>query len=142
LDTIPASFKVSLGVALRYVPQLHAADPEQPFPADAHPDPWECHLRRELRSRVTFRESDQGLWHLDADGSNLDEAVAHAGDALVEEASPWFERFSDPTEVLRTLEEDDEDMSGTWGFGRKESPMRDQLRTSVIDHLNSDQPVA
>jgi len=134
-DTIPASFKVSLGVVLRYVPQ-------QPFPSDARPDPAECHLRRELRSRVASPEQDHGLWLLDADGSNLDEAVAHAGDALLEEASPWFERFSDPSEILRTLEEGDEDMSGTWGFGGKGSPLRNQLRTSVLDHLNSDQPVA
>jgi hypothetical protein len=57
---------------------------------------------------------------------------------------PWFERFEHESEIMRTLQRDDE--GETWGFGTKESPQRHVLlgcvelsrnnRKTAIEHLN------
>ena len=47
--------------------------------------------------------------------------------SILRDAIPWFDRFLDPSEVLRLLRQDDEDMGKLWGFGRNPSPMRNYL---------------
>jgi hypothetical protein len=46
---------------------------------------------------------------------------------MTERAFPWFDRFANLEEVLRTLIEDEEQNGGTWGFGAKSAPMRSYL---------------
>jgi hypothetical protein len=64
------------------------------------------------------------VWYVDPSGQNLNEVIEDAKKAIREIGLPWFSRFTDLNEVLRTLHEDSESHEGTWGFGTKTSPMR------------------
>jgi hypothetical protein len=46
---------------------------------------------------------------------------------IVKQAFPWFTRFSDDFEILRTLLEEKEENNGTHGFGASPSPARSYL---------------
>ncbi|TGE34722.1 hypothetical protein E4K67_29300 [Desulfosporosinus fructosivorans] len=54
----------------------------------------------------------------------MDFAIKNVKDELTSCGFPWFERFEDMHEPLRTLLEDDEENNGTWGFGANPSPSR------------------
>ncbi|MEM8984783.1 MAG: hypothetical protein AAGC71_17370, partial [Pseudomonadota bacterium] len=72
----------------------------------------------------------------DADGAYLDKAVDDTRMALARDGMPWFERFSESEEVLRTLLEDNEDMQVLWGFGRNPSPIRHYMTGYVSHHVD------
>jgi hypothetical protein len=76
-----------------------------------------------------------GIWYVDAEGAWLPAVVGDVSEVIAREALPWFKRFGDMNEVLRTLLEDDEDMSIAWGFGRKNSVARDHITAYVAKFL-------
>ena len=55
---------------------------------------------------------------------------------------PWFNRFTDPNEVLRTLQEDFESDEGTFGFGANPSPARHFMTGYVAFSLGKTQLAA
>lgn len=118
----PNSFGVRIGCYFRYIPSmatLEVADGE-PLPIEAH-----CHIRRTLFRTYPSQECERkDVWSVDSAGNCLPETILHLRTALLQEAFPWFQRFSDPHEVLRTLREDREDQSQAFGFGKVLSPTR------------------
>jgi hypothetical protein len=64
------------------------------------------------------------VWYVDPSGQNLKVVIEDAKKVILENGLPWFSRFTDLNEVLRTLQEDSESNEGTSGFGTKTSPMR------------------
>jgi hypothetical protein len=129
------SFHLNLGVYLAAIPSQYGKDVPlrngQPAPAE-----WACHLRRMLGKPIVQRTLESAArpdvgrdnwrwyWIVDGEGTNLGELMDAARAALGSQALPWFARFTDPREVLRTLVEEEDSIPDTWGFGRLGSPSR------------------
>jgi hypothetical protein len=120
----PFSFAVNLGVFLTYVPPQW---PPKQTKGDPTPHEAECHLRGRLVPHISqARNAPEGLWSVDEQGSNLLWCVQDVA-AQAPSAMAWFARFNDKREVLRVLQEEDEDMMKLWGFGRNPSPLRSYM---------------
>ena len=81
---------------------------------------------------------DSGLrpvWSMTHDADEVEDAIHAALRAIREDGLPWFDRFTDPREVLRTFREDEQDMEGTWGFGNPGSPARSELIETAETYL-------
>jgi Domain of unknown function (DUF4304) len=82
------------------------------------PEEWHCHFRRRLRKAIHQPQLEMSDgWYIDEEGYYLESAVHDARMALLHQAIPWFKRYSDYREVLRTLREEDDIGDGTWGMG-------------------------
>jgi hypothetical protein len=64
------------------------------------------------------------IWYVDRSEQNLETVIEDAKRAITEVGLPWFDRFRDAQEVLRTLLEDSVGRDGTHGFGANPSPFR------------------
>jgi hypothetical protein len=87
------------------------------------PREFECHFRRRLLKTIhqpKLKRAD--TWLIGDEGEYLAESIADALTQIRLDGIPWFHRFENENEVLRTLQCDDEE--GTWGFGGKDSPQR------------------
>jgi hypothetical protein len=132
--TTPFSFKVQLGIWLPYVVAWDTTDEANGEPQ--RPDESACPLRRSLLPPEHLRRgNDAAVWHLAEHGGDIESVVDSAGHAIKTEGMPWFARFEDPQEVLRTFQDDDENMYETWGFGRKGSPVRERFIAGAKRHL-------
>jgi hypothetical protein len=96
------------------------------------PEEYHCHLRRTLYKKFSQPECPRAdVFYVDPEGKYFPAIVGGVQQEIASEGMAWFQRFSDTQEVLRTLMEDDVRMEGTWGFGRKSSPIRN-LYTGYI----------
>ena len=119
----PFSFAANRGVWLDYLPR---GEPRERGGRPA-PEEYECHFRGRVdpgRPQPRFAVGGTDAWYLAPDGSDAEPNVADAASAVLQDALPWFDRFRDHREVLRTLVEDEERMGETWGFGAPGSPVR------------------
>jgi hypothetical protein len=116
------SFCVRLGCSFDAIPRNERVKRKDEF---LLPEEYECHFRRRLQK--TIRQPNlkrKDIWYVDPSGENLKVVIEDARKAILENGLPWFNRFTDLTEVLRTLQQDSESNEGTSGFGTKTSPSR------------------
>lgn len=116
------SFCVRLGCSFEAIPRSERVKCKGD---SLRPEEYECHFRRQLQK--TIRQSNlkrTDVWYVDPSGQNLKVVIEDARKAILDQGLPWFSRFANPNEVLRTLQEDSESDEGTWGFGTKTSPCR------------------
>jgi hypothetical protein len=114
------SFALHLGI---YVPALDS-DAQIPSPT---PRVHDCHLQRSLCKTIhqqNYRRPD--IWYVDPSGGNVLEVLADARSVLFEDGMPWFRRFDDDQEVMRTLIHD-EPSDSLFGIGARWSPRRKLL---------------
>src|SRR5690606_38530490 len=131
------SFALNLGCAFTRLPRRTPFRMRNGLPRPAE---YECDLRRGLRKSIEQPELPRtDVWYIDDRGVYLMPCVIDAKHVLVDEGLPWFERFSDRSELLRTLVEDPEEMDGTWGFGNNPSPVRSYLIGYTALHLGKAQ---
>jgi len=127
----PHSLAVKVGIFLRAVPARQSAKGGSGRPP--RPEIADCQFRRTLTKSLPqdeLRRTD--VWYLDSRGANLSEVVRDLERTFRRDALPWFRRFDQPGEVLRTLFEDEQYADGgTWGFGRNPSPLRHFLIAHV-----------
>ena len=122
------SFGLNLGCYLNFLPPNWGFPKERPEPFRPHD--YSCHFRLTVPNPLDQpemekrREKVKDIWYIDPDGTYLEPVVETARAEIVRVALPWFERFEDPLEVLRTLLENQEPMDGTWGVGNLNSPVR------------------
>src|SRR5262249_41090423 len=94
----PNSFAVRLGCYFCFIPsnaEVEIID-GQPLPEEA-----QCHIRKTLLKNFKQPQCEKkDVW--DTGGSSLDETGSRLRSALSQDALPWFRRFSDLSEVLRT----------------------------------------
>lgn len=96
------------------------------------PKEWECHFRLALQKTIAQPDLRRGdIWYVDPLGQNLEMVMENASQTISDVALPWFDRFNDSNEVLRTLLEDSVTNAGTWGLGNKPSPVR-HLMTGYV----------
>jgi hypothetical protein len=104
------------------------------------PEEYECHFRRPLQKTIKQPNLKRtGVWYVDPSGQNLKVVIEDAKKAILENGLPWFNRFTDLNEVLRTLHEDSESHEGTSGFGTKTSPIRHFMTGYVAKSLGKTQ---
>jgi hypothetical protein len=125
------SLSVRVGIYLRAVPGREVAKGGKGRPP--RPEMDDCHFRRTLTKSLPQRELPRtDIWFLDDRGANLSDVVRDLERTFRRDALPWFRRFDEPGEILRTLAEDEQYADGgTWGFGRNPSP----LRHFLIGHI-------
>jgi hypothetical protein len=118
------SFSVNLGCHLAYVPEVI---PGYMKTKDGRllPAEYQCPFRRGLRRTFGQPELERrDIWYIDPGGRYIAKALHDARMVLSRTGLPWFDQFSDRAEVLRGLLENNENMSGMWGFGAPDSPRR------------------
>jgi hypothetical protein len=141
------SFALRLGCYFAYIPYPHGAHRLKQKEGKLIPHEYECPIRRPLNKGISQPELPRkDIWHVDPEGRFLSPAISDAALTIVKQAFPWFERFSDDFEVLRTLLKEKEQNNGTSGFGANPSPMRSYLTgyaalflrkpTLAIEHLD------
>jgi len=116
------SFFVRLGCCFDAIPQ---SDRIKKKKGHSRPEEYQCQFRLTLQKSIeqtNLKRTD--VWYVDPTGENLEAVIADAKKAILETGLPWFNRYSDPAEVLRTLLEDSESNASTHGFGTKPSPIR------------------
>jgi len=120
------SLIVSLGIYFKCIPDRFSKLKEK---SDlVLPKEYECHFRRLLHKSIAQKELPRkSIWHIDSEGDNLEIVIQDVKNQLITQGLPWFERFENMNEVMRTLLEDREDLNGTDGFGRNPSPIRSYL---------------
>ena len=119
------SFGVNLGCSFNAIPRNKRAKLKDGF---FRPEEYECHFRLQLQK--TIRQSDlnrEDVWFVDSQGQNLNEVMEDARQEIRNTGLSWFNRFHDGNEVLRTLLEDSESRTKTFGMGRENSPNRHYL---------------
>jgi hypothetical protein len=89
-----------------------------------------------LKKGIKQRWDSHEISYLFVDGLSPADVIRDASISIETGGLPWFERFWDMNEVLRTLLEDQE-MSGdgTWGLGNFGSPWRKTLTACVAKSL-------
>jgi hypothetical protein len=116
------SFCLRLGCSFDFMPHRQRVKQKDGY---LRPEEYECHFRLALQKSIkqsTLKRTD--VWYVEPTGKNLGIVIADAKKAIIETGFTWFNRFSDPKEVLRTLLEDSEGNESTHGFGANPSPMR------------------
>jgi uncharacterized protein DUF4304 len=116
------SFCARLGCSFEAIPRGERIKQKEGY---LRPEEYECHFRSTLLK--TIRQSNlkrRDIWYVDPSGENLGEVIEDAKKAILEKGIPWFHRFDDPQEILRTLLKDSPSNEGTHGFGTKQSPDR------------------
>jgi len=122
--TTPASFAVELGCYFTFVPPfLDISGPPKIQDGLMLPVATRCPIRRSPNKTLRQRETRiPNIWYVDRQGAYLKPICQAVQDLLTTDLLPWFDRFQDTRELLRTLLNDDEDAStGGWGFGAKGS---------------------
>jgi hypothetical protein len=131
------SFCVRLGCSFDAIPRSERVKRKDGF---FRPEEYECHFRRPLQKAIrqpNLKRTD--VWYVDPSGQNLKDVIEDAKKAIPENGLPWFNRFADLNEVLRTLQEDSESNEGTSGFGTKTSPNRHFMTGYVAQSLGKTQ---
>jgi Domain of unknown function (DUF4304) len=116
------SFCVRLGCSFDAIPRGDRVKRKHDL---LRPEEYECHFRGPLQKTIrqpNLKRTD--VWYVDPSGQNLKVVIKDARKAILEHGLPWFSRFADLNEVLRTLQKDSESPEGTSGFGTKTSPCR------------------
>ncbi len=109
------SFCVRLGCSFDAIPRRERLKRKGDL---IRPEEYECHFRRPLQKTIrqpNLKRTD--VWYVDPLGQNLKAVIEDAKKTILENSLPWFNRFTDLNEVLRTLQEDSETHEGTSGFG-------------------------
>ena len=130
MDITTFSFSVNLGCYLTYVPPQwppKKIDKGRPYPSEA-----ECSFRGKLRPTTCSAESDELIWFVDNAGDNLLWCLNDVKNQIPN-LIDWFEKLSSKEEVLRILQEQQENMAELWGFGNLPSP---QVGLTLLDMLH------
>ena len=130
------SFAVNLGTYLLYVPPQWP--PKKIKNSVPYPAEYECHFRGRLKPSTTQFHNNEGVWGIDEEGSNLAWSIKDVANEIPM-ALDWFKRLENRAEVLRILQEEDEDTFKLWGFGRRPSPVRSYLTGYVAMALGKDE---
>jgi len=115
------SFAVNLGI---FLSGLASAEESA---IGGRPKESQCHFRSKLFKEIVQRTySRKDIWYVDQEGLNLLDVLDDARRVVLSNGISWFDHFSQPGEVLRTLAEVNEDDS-LFGIGAKWSPRRKLL---------------
>ena len=115
------SFALNLGIRFDALCEPDAGKPEQ------NPKPHQCHFRCKLLKSIeqeNYTRSD--IWYVDDQGLNLLEVLNDARTALLADGLIWFNRFSELSELLRILVDENES-DCLFGIGSRWSPRRKLL---------------
>lgn len=89
------------------------------------PEESRCDFRKCLVKGLTQEEiTRRDIRYIDTMGNNIEWAMDDVKQMLISDGLKWFEKYSQMEAVLETLLNEEEDLNGTHGFGRKNSPIR------------------
>lgn len=118
------SFSINLGRRFTHIPRWQAAAEASALT----PREYECDLRRVVDKPIEQPEMARpDIWFIDVSGTDASAVIEACRHTLIRDALPWFARFDDLRELLRTLRDDRERKDRAFGFGNKPSPTRAYL---------------
>lgn len=118
------SFSVNLGIYFSQIPHTNIKVKE----GYLVPEEYDCLFRRSLTKSLRqsgFKRKD--IWFISTSGDNLELVIDDVKEVLTDDGLKWFGKYSDMNAVIETLLNEEENLDGTWGFGRKSSPNRNFL---------------
>lgn len=118
------SFQLHLGV------QPHCRTTQETPTKDGllRPPEASCAFRRTLLRPFHQHETDRReVWFVRSDGSNLDEVMEAARNALLDDGLAWFASLDGVERMLEAARYTPEDLTATWGMGNFGSPHRRSL---------------
>jgi hypothetical protein len=121
LDCTTSSLSVELNVLCPFIYDSAPALPNgKLYKPELHGAIRYC-LKKDIRDECP----SPIIWYVHDDGSNIDEVVDSVERSIKVQALPWFERFSDLAELLRTLQEEPQKdaSTGNFGYGNPDSPL-------------------
>ena len=119
------SFSVNLSVLLNYIPSETEISEKNGLKI---PSESQGHFRSPILKRIEQKEFQrQDIWFVDNEGENLTRVFSDCKSQIETYGLSWFQKFDSKESVYETLNKSDENMKGTWGFGNKNSPMRNRL---------------
>lgn len=129
--TTPYSFSLAAGCFFPFIPALSVPHVPKGERGLLLPDVPTCHVRTTPHKGIAQKECEiPNVWYVDPQGKYLTVAVRDARSVVAERILRWFDKFSDPPALLNLLLSKDErvsDPGSCWGFGKKESPVRNAL---------------
>jgi hypothetical protein len=118
------SFKINFGLFWNHLPNQGNIKAKDNL---LFPQEYQCDFRNCLKKNIVQPETQfKTVWFIDKKGDNLNDVLNDAFTSI-RKSIGWFTKLSDKQECLRLLQEDSENMAGTWGFGNKNSPHRNLL---------------
>lgn len=119
------SFTVNLGIYFTCIPDRFPNYPVKEKDGFLLPYECECHLRKVLLKSLPQPElARKSIWYINESGDNIEIAMNDVRQMLISDGLKWFQKYSQVDVVLETLLNEEEDLNGTHGFGRKNSPIR------------------
>ena len=92
------------------------------------PSESQGHFRSPILKRIEQNEFQrQDIWFVDDEAENLSKVFSDCKSQIETYGLSWFQKFDSKESVYEMLNESEENMKGTWGFGNKNSPMRNKL---------------
>jgi tetratricopeptide (TPR) repeat protein len=96
------------------------------------------HFRKRLEKSLNQENfPNKQLWYLDEDGNNLEEVISNAREQIVLHGLTWFEEFKSLQYIFNYLKTETESMQNTWGFGKMDSPNRNELLAYIAYELGN-----
>ena len=125
LECTTYSFAVNLSIYFTRIPDEFPNSPIKEKDGFLLPDVCRCHFRKVLLKSLLQPEfKEKNIWYINETGDNIETAMDDAKKVLISDGLKWFEKYLEMEAVLETLLNEDEDLNGTRGFGRKNSPIR------------------
>ncbi len=119
------SFSVNLSVLLNYIPSETDISEKNGMKT---PSESQGHFRSPILKGIVQQEFQrQDIWYVDNEGENLFKVFSDCKSQIETYGLTWFQKFDLKESVYEILNESNENMQGTWGFGNKNSPMRNRL---------------
>lgn len=130
------SFAVNLGIYFINIPNRFPNNPVKVKDGFMLPNEYECDLRKVLLKNLTQPElARKNIWYINEAGDNIEMVMDDVKHMLISDGLKWFQKYSDMNAVLETLLYEEEDLNRTWGFGRKNSPIRNYTGGYIAYYL-------
>lgn len=122
------SFTVNLAIYFTKIPDKFPKTTIKEKNGFLLPEESDCDFRKCLVKGLIQEEiKRRDIWYIDTMGNNIELAMDDVKQMLISDGLKWFEKYSHMEAVLETLLNEEEDLNGTHGFGRENSPIRNYI---------------
>lgn len=119
------SFSINLGKYFIMIPNQYPNRPVKEKDGLLLPEEYRCIFRKHLIKSLTQEDiKGKHIWYIDDKGDNIEMVMDDVEKILISDGLKWLDKYSRIDVALETLLNEEEDLNGTWGFGRKGSPVR------------------
>ena len=124
------SIAIKLGCYFNFIPHRKGIKEKNGL---LFPEEWQCDFRGGGITKEILQPEleSKEIWYIDESGSNLNEVVLDCKKQLQEKAFVWFNQFDEYQNIYDILLNHEDRIGVLWGFGRKDSPLRNFMLASI-----------